>query len=490
MVGRAGGSTDCIMRAFGPPSTAGPVQAPPARPGPAPLAGRATPQAPTARRDVLQRDVVQRDVTDDKDFATAAGDPNRRRDAVVYLGTHPDAARTAKLDLATVEALLPLVGATEHTARGALLERGFVITTKENPNWEKAVGFVMVLDDPGIVRNVATLTDKEAKLLAKGARLAGRAGDQRLMDPIRKKIRREAPGQLFGTVTHKMEPHDGVYNRWGGNGMFSCKMRIEFEPDPDVCEATSIAFVQTVSMLAGKKSVDNRDDMPGRFNSKKQGIDRPDKSKSGFYSSSGGSFNKLTGYSGVQPGISSGGTMVPAIMVDTPDGTTADVTYSYETSIVAKEGTDAGFVYAVVLWSFKVDAAMKVVPNPVELKQVPTADFGAAVTAWNTQAAANKKSGQQALPVQRVAAHLPAPLPVPQPQRDPRMPDTASRARWAATLQRAAGNRASGALMASVQRCGGTVHDGCACADDAVQRLEKGPFAAAREEFVLRDEQR
>jgi hypothetical protein len=280
MVGRAGGSTDCIMRAFGPPSTAGPVQAPPARPGPAPLAGRATPQAPTARRDVLQRDVVQRDVTDDKDFATAAGDPNRRRDAVVYLGTHPDAARTAKLDLATVEALLPLVGATEHTARGALLERGFVITTKENPNWEKAVGFVMVLDDPGIVRNVATLTDKEAKLLAKGARLAGRAGDQRLMDPIRKKIRREAPGQLFGTVTHKMEPHDGVYNRWGGNGMFSCKMRIEFEPDPDVCEATSIAFVQTVSMLAGKKSVDNRDDMPGRFNSKKQGIDRPDKSKS------------------------------------------------------------------------------------------------------------------------------------------------------------------------------------------------------------------
>lgn len=438
------------MRAFGPPSTAGPVQAPRARPGPVPLVGRAPP-APTAQRDVLQRDVlqrdvVQRDVTDDKDFATAAGDPNRRRDAVVHLGTHPDAARTAKLDLATVEALLPLVGPTEHTARGALLERGFVITTKENPNWEKAVGFVMVLDDPGIVRNVTTLTDKEAKLLAKGARLAGRAGDQRLMDPIRKKIRREAPGQLFGTVTHKMEPHDGVYHRMSGNEMFSCKMRIEFAPDPDVCEATSIAFVQTVSMLAGKKSVDNRDDMPGRFTSKRQGIDRPDKSTSGFYSASGAGFNKLTGYSGVQPGVSTGGAMQPAIMVDTPDGTTEDVTYSYETSIVAKEGTDAGLVYAVVLWSFKVDGAMKVVPNPVEVRQVPTADFGAAVTAWNTQAAANRKSGQQALPVQRLAAH-PAPSAVPQPLRDPRMPDTASRARWAETLQRAAGNRASGALM-------------------------------------------
>lgn len=479
------------MRAFGPPSTVGPVQATPTRPRPVPLAGPATPPAHTAQRDLVQRDAVQRDVTDDKDFAAAAGDANRRRDAVVYLGTHPDAARTAKLDLATVEALLPLVGPTEHTARGALLERGFVITTKETPNWEKAVGFVMVLDDPGIVRNVGTLTDKEAKLLAKGARLAGRAGDQRLMDPIRKKIRREAPGQLFGTVTHKMEPHDGVYNKWGGNGMFSCKMRIEFAPDPDVCEATSIAFVQTVSMLTGKnRSVDNRDDMPGRFNSKKQGIDRPDRSTSGFYSASGGSFNKLTGYSGVQPGISSGGTTVPAIMVDTPDGTTEDVTYSYETSIVAKEGTDAGFVYAVVLWSFKVDGAMKVVPNPVEVRQVPTADFGAAVGAWNTQAAANKKSGQQALPVQRLAAEPPAPRALPQPLRDPRTPDTASRARWAETLQRAAGNRASGALMAPVQRCGAAVHAGCACAEDAVERPEKGPSAVADEESVPRDEQR
>lgn len=428
------------MRAYGPPSTAGPVQATPARPTPVPLTVRATPPVLTA-----QRDVVQRDVTDDKDFAAAAGDPSRRRDAVVYLGTHPDAARTAKLDLATVEGLLPLVGPTEHTARGALLERGFVITTKENPNWEKAVGFVMVLDDPGIVRNVKTLADKEAKLLGKGARLAGRAGDRRLMDPIREKIKREAPGQLFGTVTHKMEPHDGTYHRWSGNDMFSCKMRIRFDPDPDVCEATSIAFVQTVSMLTGKnKSVDNRDDMSGRFNSKKQGIDRPDKSKSGYYSASGGGFNKLTDYSGVQPGVSSGGATQPAIMVDTPDGTTEDVIYSYETTIVAKEGTDAGLVYAVVLWSFKVDAAMKVVPNPVEVKDVPTADFGAAVGAWNTQAAANTGAGQQALPVQRHAAQASAPRAVLLP---PPVPDAATRGRWAATLQQAAGNRASGALM-------------------------------------------
>jgi hypothetical protein len=234
MVGRAAGSTDCIMRAFGPPSAAGPVQALPARPGPVPVAGRVTPPVPAAQRDVLQRDAVQRDavqrdavqrdavqrdavqrdavqrdVTDDKDFATAAGDPNRRRDAVVYLGTHPDAAKVAKLDLATVEALLPLVGPTEHTARGALLERGFVITTKENPNWEKAVGFVMVLDDPGIVRNVATLTDKEAKLLAKGARLAGRAGDQRIHGPHPE----EDQARGAGTALRHRHPQDGAARR-------------------------------------------------------------------------------------------------------------------------------------------------------------------------------------------------------------------------------------------------------------------------------------
>ena len=42
--------------------------------------------------------------------------------------------------------------------------------------------------------------------------------------------------------------------------------------------------------------------------------------------------------------------------------------------------------------------------------------------------------------------------------------------------------------MAPVQRCGATQHAGCA--DDAVDRQEKGPFAATGEEFVLRDEQR
>src|SRR5262249_15554510 len=39
-------------------------------------------------------------------------------------------------------------------------------------------------------------------------------------------------------------------------------------------------------------------------------------------------------------------------------------------------------------------------------------------------------------------------------------------------------------VIAPVQRCGGEVHEGCACAEDTVQRQEKGPFGAAREAFL------
>jgi hypothetical protein len=166
---------------------------------------------------------------------------------VVYLGQHPDAAKNAKLDLATVEAMLPLAGLTEHTARSNLLERGFVIATKESANWEKAARFIVVLDDPGIDRNLATLNDKQAKLLAKGARSAPDSGatDERLIGRIRAKIKREAPGQLFGKVTATLEPHDGDADR---HVRFSCRARIVFEPDGDVVDATKIAFVQTLRL--------------------------------------------------------------------------------------------------------------------------------------------------------------------------------------------------------------------------------------------------
>jgi len=286
-----------------------------------------------------------------------------------------------------VEALLPLVGPTEHTARGALAERGFAVTTKESPNWEKASGFILILDDPGVARNLSLLSETEAKLLGKGARLAGRGTDERLMTPIRLKIRR-GPGQLFGTVTVDVSAiRHGKYNRYSANESFQAQARITFTPDPDICEASAIAFVQTVSMLTNKgaDSVDNREGVDKRLNSKNQAVDRQEKMKYGYFGQGNDQAFTMTDQGGVTPGVSSGGTVSPAVLLDKPDGKTEDVTYNYEAAIVAKEGTDKGIVYASVLWSFLVDEQMKVHPNEYLIRQTPTADFGTAVTAWNKQ---------------------------------------------------------------------------------------------------------
>lgn len=482
---------------------------------PAPVAA-ARPGVPrpsvAALAPIVQRQVVvQRDVTDDKDFAAAAADPSRRREAVVYLGQHPDAAKNAELDLATVEAMLPLVGPTEHTARGNLLERGFVITTKKSANWEKAARFIVVLDDPGIDRNLATLNDKEAKLLAKGARSAPDSGatDERLMGRIRSKIKREAPGQLFGKVTATLEPHDGDADR---HVRFSCRARIVFEPDGDVVDATKIAFVQTLRLTKTSayswlpaRSQDDRKGVSDRLNKNKEAVDRAPTFKYGWYGrANDGNFPPPTHDRGVTPGVVENGVMKQAAeLIDTPDGKDGDRTFQYETSVIALEGGDSaagagsggkGFVYAVVLWGFDVDDDLKVKPHKVEYRQVPTAGFGTAVAAWNAQARSSTSRAtpdQEVLPVFRLAdtgAALPAHAP---PQLNLRAVDPASRGRYAGALQRAAGNHATQRLLAPVQRCGGEVHEGCACAEEPVQRKEvvqrddkKGPFTGARDEFV------
>jgi hypothetical protein len=96
----------------------------------------------------------------------------------------------------------------------------------------------------GITKNLGTLSDKEAKLLAKGARLAGRAGEERLMRPLRQKIRREAPGQHFGTVTVTTAAHDG-----SDHARYSYEARIRFDPDSEVVDAKTVAFVQTMNLV-------------------------------------------------------------------------------------------------------------------------------------------------------------------------------------------------------------------------------------------------
>ncbi|PZS33950.1 MAG: hypothetical protein DLM59_05680, partial [Pseudonocardiales bacterium] len=338
------------------------------------------------------------------------------------------------LTLPSCEGLLGQVTATQHAVRGALLERAFAVT--KGNDWDKAARFVSVLDDPGITKNIANLTAPDLKRLAKGARNGPGGGDPRLIGQIRAKIM-AGPGELFGKVSVRMAPKDGVdTGPFGGpDRAYTCQTDITFTPDIDVVDATSIAFVQSMSLLGttSKKSEDDRKGMDERLNAKGQGIDRAPTMRSGWYQQNDdGTYAPKIPTTGVIPGFAIGTASQPATMTDTPDGKKAGTTWSYETSIIAQEGKDKGLIYAVVTWSFVVDDKLRIVDHKHDVADRPTADFAAAVGAWNRQAAGSspQPKGQQQLPVFRSV--------------DPATP---------------------------VQRCGSEVHDGCACAEDRpVQR--------------------
>lgn len=369
---------------------------------------------------VLQRvPVVQRQpVTNDAEFQAAVA-RNDLPAAVAYLAGLSTPAAMAKpvklLGLGAVESLLPHVSATQHAVRGTLLERGFELA--KGTDWGKAARFVIVLDDPGIVRNIAPLGPAELRQLAKGARNSPGGGHERLLGPIRAALKAK-PGELFGTVAVKMQEHHGVYRRWDADDAYKCRVEIVFTPDPTVVDASLIAFVQTMSLLEteplgrGKyASKEDRSGLDDRFNAKKQAVDRPPRAGSGWYGQgSDPKASTLKPESGVDPGFATGGTVHPATMVDTPEGKYGGTTWSYETSVIAREGTDTGLTYAVVTWSFVVDNKLQIVAKNHAVVDKPTADFGAAVSAWNRQAAGSGGK-QQPLPAQRSVDPAAAPPP-------------------------------------------------------------------------------
>jgi hypothetical protein len=437
---------------------------------------------------ILQRaPALQRQsVASDADFRAALGRGDLAA-AVGYLaGLAAGAAENlvSHLALAQCESLLGQVSATQNMIRGILLERGFALA--KGSDWPKAARFVSVLDDAGIAKNVATLSPPELKQLAKGARNTPGGGDERLLSSIRKALKVH-PGEMFGTVVVTMAPKDGVNTGWSltPDTAYSCLVNITFTPDPDVVDATVIAFVQTMSLLrtGTLDSLEDRKGVDKRFNAKKQAVDRAPYSKSGWYGQQNDGTYKKTALSGVEPGSVIGGIATPARMTDNPDGKYAKTTWSYETSVIAQAGTDAGLVYSVVSWFFVVDKDLKITNHAFTVADRPTADFGSAVGAWNRQATGSdpQPQGQLPLPAQRssdktalpqldgsrsvLAARLGAGTPSLRANpndnvgdraiRSLRSPpalhraDSASRIRAAFQLQRAAGNSA---VLHAIQR--------------------------------------
>jgi hypothetical protein len=80
------------------------------------------------------------------------------------------------------------------------------------------------------------------------------------------------------------------------------------------------------------------------------------------------------------------GSNEPAWMVDRPGSTTGNCEWFFETSVVCRRGRDAGKVYAVLTWGFKVDANLKITPMAPQIYNKPSPEFEAAVKIWNDQA--------------------------------------------------------------------------------------------------------
>ena len=255
---------------------------------------------------VLQRDAtLQREITTEPE-CLAAIRSGRYAEAVHFLiGRSPeDVTRllsTPPISTGEADGLLGATPGNQHTTRGLTLEAGFR-AARGTGEWSKAARYVSVLDDPGIDRVLgAGLSVDDLKRLFKGSREGAGGGDERLLSRIRSRVGR-AEGQVFGTLTATPGPavQVGANGRYG----FQYRMEIRFVPDPIMCDASSIAFVQTLQAKEtnGTDSVDNRDDIKKRMTGDKTGVDRDDKQKYGFYGQRNDGQFKLGDNSGSQDG--------------------------------------------------------------------------------------------------------------------------------------------------------------------------------------------
>jgi hypothetical protein len=332
--------------------------------------------------------VVQRqEVTNDQQFK-AAVDSSAWDSAIQYLSRlSPDEIKK-RTDSLAIEKCLGMLGAVpsdQHKVRAALLDRAY-LDAKSKGEWEKAAEYLNGFNMDDIKARLAdpSMSAQNLKLLAKGTRNKFGGSAEYLLKPIRDALRAQ-PGQVFGKVAFTATPTDG--GRGGGCNKatdWQCHAVITFDPDPDVVDADSIAFVQTIRMVetGTNDSEDDRKGISERLNAKNQAVDRDRLNKSGWY----GYYND-----GRHPMVVEGSSHPPtqAKMEDTPGQTTrkAGTTWDFETSIIAKAGKDENLVYSVVLWGFTVNSDLKVSLKQHSVRDVPTSDFGSAVSAWNKQAA-------------------------------------------------------------------------------------------------------
>jgi len=258
--------------------------------------------------------------------------------------------------------------------------------------WIEAAELLNAFNDEDIYKRLKDLTPAKQIQLMIGARQSPLIGPG---DRIINKINNE-PGNIFGAVDFSQLPHHAKQL----NGYYWCDFRIEFTPDPTVAVCPNIGFLQSHNVYKhGTNASRLRGQAADRPNAKGEAIDRFEGAKHGWIGlkNDGTPSEKGT----LQPGISLGKKVVPAKFFDPPGDYETDMSFNFETSIVAREGPQANLVYAVVHWGFEVDIDGHISEHSVKIVDRPTDGFATAIDAWNAQAAGKSPTvtGQEPLPV-------------------------------------------------------------------------------------------
>jgi len=270
--------------------------------------------------------------------------------------------------------------------------------------WGDAAKSLGDLKDKDVNDRLGQLNVGQLGALLVGTRDWGTNGDgETVWDPktnarIRELIYAHRKKRSFVTFTAAGKvAHGKLGSAIKGSNDREMQIELYFLPDVDkIGTAREIAFVQIVRRLKPDGNVDRDTEQAysaDRTTPRGWHVDAYEADISGFYGMKGLSTSAIT-----HPWYRSVPT-VPAFMRDTP-GISGDGRFEAEAAPVQLAGDEEGKVYGSITWGMgKTNGKLTV--DPVAYKAAPSADFKAAVAAWNAQALSPGKRAvvdQQVLP--------------------------------------------------------------------------------------------
>jgi hypothetical protein len=331
--------------------------------------------------------------------------PDREAVEQAVEGTGNAGPRTAAPELATTlpARLLTLQRSAGNRAVTRILAREAWSEAVRRDSWMDAAKALGDLKDKDVGDRLGQLNVGQLGALLGGTRDWGTNGNgETVWDPktnarIRDLIYAHRKKRTFVTFTAAGKvPTGKLGSAIKGSNDAGMQIELYFQPDPDKVTASEIAFVQIVRRLKADGSVDRDTEQAyaaDRTTANGWHIDAYEADISGFYGMKGLSASAIT-----HPWYRSAPT-IPCFMRDTP-GITPDGRFEAEAVPVQLSGDDEGKAHGSITWGM-TKANGKVTTDTVGYREKPSADFKAAVAAWNAQATNPGKRAnlsQQVLP--------------------------------------------------------------------------------------------